>query len=102
MTVSQLLIKEKGKYTNYELHYKEYAKYIPFTFINGRKYDELEVVDYFYQSDTSYGFNMKLEFKGKKQDHTLIIVWKRKDKPRLEWWRKWKKMKKVSMLTKVI
>lgn len=77
MNVSQLLKKEKGKFTNYEMHYLKYAKYIPFTFINGRKNDEMEVIDYFYKDNVGYEFNLNCEFKGKKQEHTLIVVWKK-------------------------
>lgn len=77
MNVKELLKKEKGNYTNYELHYKKYAKYIPFSFINGRKEEEMKVVEYFYKEGESLSFDMNLKFKGKTKDKTLIIVWER-------------------------
>ena len=77
MNVKDLLQKEKGKYTNYELHYKQYAKYIPFAFINGRKEIDMKVVEYFYKDSNGMLFDMKLNFKGKTKDKTLIIVWSR-------------------------
>lgn len=75
MTVQELLNKEKGKYSNYEMHYKQYAKYIPFTFMNGRRNNEMIVVDYFYLDEETQSFDVKLNFKGKIKEHTLIIVW---------------------------
>ena len=77
MNVKQLIKQEKGKYTNYELHYQKYAKYIPFTFINGRKEQDMKVVEYFYKDGESLSFDMKMKFKGKTKEHTLIIVWER-------------------------
>lgn len=77
MNVKELLKKEKGNYTNYELHYKKYAKYIPFSFINGRKEQDMKVVEYFYKEQEGLYFDMKLNFKGKIKDNTLIIVWDR-------------------------
>lgn len=75
MNVKELLQQEKGKYTIYELHYKEYAKYIPFSFINGRKEQDMKVVKYFYKYDEGLSFDMKLNFKGKTKDKKLVIVW---------------------------
>lgn len=77
MNVKELLKKEKGNYTNYELHYKKYAKYIPFSFINGRKEEDMKVVKYFYKEIESLSCDMNLKFKGKTKDKTLIIVWER-------------------------
>ena len=77
MTIAELLKQEKGKYTNYEFHYKEYAKYIPFTFINGRKNEDMKVVKWFYRESEGHSFGMDLKYRGKTKDKTLVIVWER-------------------------
>ena len=78
MTVAELLKKEKGKYTNYQLHYKT-RKNTPFYFINGRKNENMSVIDWYYDKSESLQFDLKFKFKGKRQDNTLIIIWKNKE-----------------------
>ena len=77
MTVKELLKREKGKYTNYELHYQEFAKYTPFSFVNSRKLEDMNVISYHYKDSEGICFDLNLKYKGKRKDHTLIIVWER-------------------------
>lgn len=77
MTVKDLLKKEKGKYTNYELHYKERGKYCPFAFTSNRKLEQMKVISYSYLEKEGWAFDINLRFKGKRRDKTLIIVWEK-------------------------
>lgn len=75
MTIAELLKQEKGKYTNYELHYKEYAKYIPFSHTTGRKLEDMKVISYKYKESESHSFDLNLKYCGKRKDKVLIIIW---------------------------
>lgn len=74
MNVAQLLEQEKGKYTLYEPHYKE-LNTIPFSHMNSRKLEDMKVLSYYYREDESLAFGMNLQFKGKRTDKTLVIIW---------------------------
>ena len=78
MNLKGLLKQETGKFDRYELHYQKYAKYIPFSFVNNRKEEDIEVLEYFYQEHKSKSFDLNLKFKENKKDIVLIVVWERK------------------------
>lgn len=77
MTIAELLKQEKGKYTYYELHYKEYAKYIPFSHTTGRKLEDMKVITYKYKESESHSFDINLKYRGKRKDKVLIIIWEK-------------------------
>lgn len=77
MNVAELLKKEKGKYTIYELHYQKFAKYCPFAFTTNRKLENMKVISYLYKESEGHKFDLNLKYQGKTKDKKLIIVWEK-------------------------